>query len=75
MCDKPSASSAPHFAIFPSPLCEAGQPLEGACVQHEVIGNPAIADASLDRLVRKAHRLPSKGDSMRKIAAIWGAES
>jgi hypothetical protein len=35
----------------------------------------AFADASLDRLVRKAHRLPSKGDSMRKIAAIWGAES
>ena len=36
---------------------------------HEVIGNPTIADAILDRLVHNAHRLKLKGDSMRKIAA------
>ena len=36
---------------------------------HEVIGNPTIADAILDRLVHNAHRLTLKGDSMRKIAA------
>ena len=36
---------------------------------HEVIGNPTIADAVLDRLVHNAHRLTLKGDSMRKIAA------
>src|SRR3954453_15214450 len=36
---------------------------------HEVIGNPTIADAILDRLVHNAHRRTLKGDSMRKIAA------
>jgi DNA replication protein DnaC len=36
---------------------------------HEVIANPTIADAILDRLVHNAHRLSLKGDSMRKIAA------
>jgi len=36
---------------------------------HEVIADPTIADAVLDRLVHNAHRLTLKGDSMRKIAA------
>jgi DNA replication protein DnaC len=36
---------------------------------HEVIADPTIADAVLDRLVHNAHRLELKGDSMRKIAA------
>jgi IstB-like ATP binding protein len=36
---------------------------------HEVIGNPTIADAILDRLVHNAHRLTLRGDSMRKISA------
>jgi len=36
---------------------------------HELIGNPTIADAILDRLVHNAHRLILKGDSMRKLAA------
>jgi len=36
---------------------------------HEMIGNPTIADAILDRLVHNAHRLTLKGDSMRKMAA------
>src|SRR5438477_2170894 len=36
---------------------------------HEVIGNPTIADAILDRLVHNAHRLTLTGDSMRKAAA------
>jgi DNA replication protein DnaC len=36
---------------------------------HEVIGDPTIADAVLDRLVHNAHRLELKGDSMRKITA------
>ena len=36
---------------------------------HEVIANPTIADAILDRLVHNAHRLTLKGDSMRKTAA------
>ena len=36
---------------------------------HEVIADPTIADAVLDRLVHNAHRLDLRGDSMRKIAA------
>ncbi len=36
---------------------------------HEVIADPTIADAVLDRLVHNAHRLELKGDSMRKIKA------
>src|SRR6202140_470088 len=36
---------------------------------HEMIPNPTIADAILDRLVHNAHRLTLKGESMRKTAA------
>ena len=36
---------------------------------HEVIANPTIADAILDRLVHNAHRLTLNGESMRKTAA------
>ena len=36
---------------------------------HEVIADPTIADAVLDRLIHNAHRLVIKGDSMRKITA------
>ena len=34
---------------------------------HEVIADPTIADAVLDRLVHNAHRLVLRGNSMRKI--------
>ncbi len=33
---------------------------------HEVIGDPTLADACLDRLIHNAHRLNLTGDSMRK---------
>ena len=36
---------------------------------HEVIGDPTLADAILDRLVHNAHRLTLKGESLRKMAA------
>jgi len=36
---------------------------------HELIGDPTLADAILDRLVHNAHRLTLKGESMRKLAA------
>jgi DNA replication protein DnaC len=36
---------------------------------HEVIGDPTIADALLDRLVHNAHRINLKGESMRKMKA------
>jgi len=34
---------------------------------HDIIGDPTIADAVLDRLVHNAHRLTMKGESMRKL--------
>jgi DNA replication protein DnaC len=34
---------------------------------HEYIGEPTIADAILDRLVHRAHRIELRGDNMRKI--------
>ena len=36
---------------------------------HEVIGDPTIADAVLDRLIHNAHRLILKGESLRRRAA------
>ena len=36
---------------------------------HEMIANPTVADAILDRLVHNAHRLSLTGESMRKGAA------
>jgi len=36
---------------------------------HEIIGDPTLADAILDRLVHNAHRLTLKGESLRKAAA------
>ena len=36
---------------------------------HDVIGDPTLADAILDRLVHNAHRLVLKGESMRKLNA------
>jgi DNA replication protein DnaC len=33
---------------------------------HEIIGNPTLADAILDRLVHNAYRIHLKGESMRK---------
>ena len=33
---------------------------------HELIGDPTLADAILDRLVHNAHKIELKGDSMRK---------
>jgi DNA replication protein DnaC len=33
---------------------------------HEVIGDPTLADAILDRILHRAHRIELKGDSLRK---------
>ena len=33
---------------------------------HEVIGDPTLADAILDRLVHNAYKINLRGDSMRK---------
>ena len=34
---------------------------------HDVIGDPDLADAILDRLVHNAHRIDLAGDSLRRI--------
>lgn len=36
---------------------------------HEMLGDPTLADAILDRLVHTAYRLDLKGESMRKLMA------
>jgi len=33
---------------------------------HEIVGDPTLADAILDRLIHNAYRIPLKGGSMRK---------
>ena len=37
---------------------------------HDLIGEPTLADAILDRIVHNAHRLQLKGDSLRKQKAL-----
>lgn len=37
---------------------------------HDVIGDPTLADAILDRVIHNAHRLKLKGDSLRRKTAI-----
>ena len=46
--------------------------LSGTLLWHEVIGDPTLADAILDRLLHNAHKLISKGESMRKKKAKVG---
>lgn len=36
---------------------------------HELVGDPTIADALLDRLVHQAYRIELQGESMRKAHA------
>ena len=33
---------------------------------HEVIGDPTLADAILDRIIHRAHRIDLKGPSLRR---------
>jgi DNA replication protein DnaC len=37
---------------------------------HDVIGDPTLADAILDRIVHNAHRLQLRGASLRKQTAV-----
>jgi DNA replication protein DnaC len=36
---------------------------------HDLIGEPTLADAILDRVIHNAHRLQLRGESLRKKAA------
>jgi hypothetical protein len=40
---------------------------------HEVIGDPTLADAILDRIIHRAHRIELKGPSLRRRPACRGA--
>jgi DNA replication protein DnaC len=40
---------------------------------HELVGNPTLGDAILDRVVHRAHRLELKGPSLRKRHAVSAA--
>jgi len=42
---------------------------------YEIIGNPTIADAILDRLVHNAYRIELTGESMRKRRAPENPEA
>jgi DNA replication protein DnaC len=42
---------------------------------HEIIGNPTLGDAILDRIVHRAHRIDLKGESLRKRQALAVADS
>lgn len=41
---------------------------------HEVIGDPTLADAILDRIIHAAHRIEFKGESLRRRGAVKKAE-
>lgn len=47
-----------------STIITAQLPISG---WHDMIGEPTIADAILDRIVHNAHRIELKGDSMRRM--------
>jgi DNA replication protein DnaC len=42
---------------------------------HEIIGNPTLGDAILDRVIHQAYRIELKGESLRKRNAIATTES
>jgi DNA replication protein DnaC len=42
---------------------------------HEIIGDPTLGDAILDRVIHRAHRIELKGDSLRKRHALAAAEA
>jgi DNA replication protein DnaC len=33
---------------------------------YEIVGNPTLADAILDRIIHNAHRIELRGESLRK---------
>jgi DNA replication protein DnaC len=42
---------------------------------HEIIGDPTLGDAILDRVIHRAHRIELKGDSLRKRHTLAAAEA
>jgi DNA replication protein DnaC len=42
---------------------------------HEIIGDPTLGDAILDRVIHRSHRIELKGESLRRRQALAAAES
>jgi hypothetical protein len=42
---------------------------------HEIIGDPTLEDAVLDRVVHRSHRVELKGESLQKRQSLAAAES
>jgi DNA replication protein DnaC len=42
---------------------------------HEIIGDPTLGDAILDRVIHRSHRIELKGESLRKRQALASVES
>jgi IstB-like ATP binding protein len=42
---------------------------------HEIIGDPTLGDAILDRVIHRSHRIEMKGESLRKRQALAAVES
>jgi IstB-like ATP binding protein len=41
---------------------------------HEIIGDPTLGDAILDRVIHRSHRIELKGESLRKRQALAAVE-
>jgi DNA replication protein DnaC len=42
---------------------------------HEIIGDPTLGDAIIDRVIHRSHRIDLKGESLRKRQALAAVES
>jgi DNA replication protein DnaC len=42
---------------------------------HDIIADPTLGDAILDRVIHRAHRIELKGESLRKRQSLAAAES
>jgi DNA replication protein DnaC len=42
---------------------------------HDIIADPTLGDAILDRVIHRAHRIELKGESLRKRQALAAVES
>jgi DNA replication protein DnaC len=42
---------------------------------HEIIGDPTLGDAILDRVIRRSHRIELKGESLRKRQALAAVDA
>jgi hypothetical protein len=63
---KGGLSMRPSTPRHGSPTSSHASPICPVSGWHDMIGEPTIADAIMDRIVHNAHRIDLKGDSMRR---------